>query len=555
VVVASAGARGETRRPPEPLFGRQGAVGVLRYLPAALVATLSVTVLPAVLANALIGARGPLGALCTVGCAVAISLLLAAAESTAWKRAHGVRGVVFSELMLWSFARRLWAERRLRKIGAAYAAAADCSAGDGRARVELLEGLSSLLETRNPYTHGHCRRVARQAERIARTMGLGAPAIAEIRAAALIHDVGKVYTPAEILQKPGPLTEQEFAVIKRHAEDGAEMLAPVRDRRLAAIVRHHHERLDGSGYPDGLHGQEIPLGARIIAVADTFDAVTSHRPYRRARSQREGLAVLAGESGTKLDDTAVAAFLDVYAPRRAIASVSFSAAAWARLAPVQLLPGGLFGGASLTGLLPAIGAAGLLAVTPGARYERAAPQSSPAAVAALQPAFPAAFGGGTVAGGVSFPSPSQATGPPGSSRVHVRRTGRTRAVVAPTPPSPSAGGTSQSGGEAPVPAVSPVPGAAPLAVDTHSGLLGATVSSPVVPPPPALTTPTVTVPAVTAPALSGAPVSLPGVSVGAGGVSVGSLSTPSVAVGPVSVPSIALPGVTVVPAPAPGAGR
>ena len=96
-------------------------------------------------------------------------------------------------------------------------------------RVELLEGLGRLLEVRNPYTYGHCRRVARHAERIARTMRLGPSEVAEIRTAALVHDVGKVYTPIEILHKEGPLDDEEFEIVKRHAVDGADMLAPVRD--------------------------------------------------------------------------------------------------------------------------------------------------------------------------------------------------------------------------------------------------------------------------------------------------------------------------------------
>ena len=166
------------------------------------------------------------------------------------------------------------------------------------------------------------------------------------------------------------------------------MLAPVRDPQLATIVRHHHERIDGSGYPDGLEGDQIPLGARIIAVADTFDAITSHRPYRRARSQDDALAVLGSEAGTLLDADVVEAFVRTYSPRRSIASMSLSTAVSARLA-TGLLPGGLLGGASLAGVLPAIGAAGLLAVAPDARYERAG--AAAAGPAALQTAFPGAL--------------------------------------------------------------------------------------------------------------------------------------------------------------------
>src|SRR6185437_6285220 len=279
------------------------------------------------LAGLIVPAGGLAGALLSVLCAVALSLLFAAAESQVWKRLHGARGVVYADLMLWGFARRLWAERRVKQLGAAYRSAVG---SDGVVRVELLEGLGRLLEVRNPYTYGHCRRVARHAERIARTMRLGPNEVAEIRTAALVHDVGKVYTPVEILHKEGPLDDEEFEIVKRHAIDGADMLAPVRDPQLVDIVRHHHERLDGSGYPDGLSGEEIPLGARIIAVADTFDAITSHRPYRRARSQRQALEVLEGEAGRLLDPAAVEAFARGYSPRRSIASVSLAGAVSAR---------------------------------------------------------------------------------------------------------------------------------------------------------------------------------------------------------------------------------
>src|SRR5205807_540063 len=143
-----------------------------------------------------------------------------------------------------------------------------------------LEALARLLAARDPYTHGHCQRVANHAERIARTMHLEPAAVARVRTAALIHDVGKLYTPRTVVNKPGSLTDEEFELIKRHAADGGALVAAAEDPELARIVRHHHERQDGSGYPDSLAGEEIPLGARILAVADTFDAFTSHRPYK-----------------------------------------------------------------------------------------------------------------------------------------------------------------------------------------------------------------------------------------------------------------------------------
>jgi HD-GYP domain-containing protein (c-di-GMP phosphodiesterase class II) len=112
---------------------------------------------------------------------------------------------------------------------------------------------------------------------------------------------------ATIINKPGPLSEGEYAMVQVHAEAGAEMLADL-DPELAPIVRHHHERFDGGGYPDGLAGEEIPLGARVVAVADTFDALTSSRPYRSARRRRQAMALLVAEAGTQLDPRVVQAF-------------------------------------------------------------------------------------------------------------------------------------------------------------------------------------------------------------------------------------------------------
>ena len=164
-----------------------------------------------------------------------------------------------------------------------------------------MSDLSALLEARDSFTYGHSQRVTRHAERIATEMGLPAAEVAQVRTAAALHDVGKLHTPRDILNKPGRLTDEEFAVIRNHPGDGAEMSTSVGDPVITAMIRHHHERLDGAGYPDGLAGEAIPLGARIIAVADTFDAMTSNRAYRRAASHKRALDVLRAEAGKQLD--------------------------------------------------------------------------------------------------------------------------------------------------------------------------------------------------------------------------------------------------------------
>jgi HD-GYP domain-containing protein (c-di-GMP phosphodiesterase class II) len=336
-----------------------------RHLPIVALVTASIVVLPAALAALVVPARDLASTLISAGFAVVFSLVFASVEAAAWKRWPGSRDCLFADLTLWGCARRWWTERRLRDVRGSYEAAVEAGAP---VHIELLEGLSRLLAARSAFTHGHCRRVARHAERIARAMRLPEAEIARIRTAAVVHDLGKIYIPRKILDKPGPLTDEEFAVVKLHSADGADMLRSVKDPKLAAIVRHHHERLDGSGYPDGLAGEQIPLGARIVAVADTFDALTSHRPYRRAHTQKKGLEILADEAGSQLDREAVAAFLERYSARRSVASLALLSAVFARaLAPLGLTSGSIgAAGGSLLQLAPAVGAAGLLALSPGA---------------------------------------------------------------------------------------------------------------------------------------------------------------------------------------------
>jgi len=205
----------------------------------------------------------------------------------------------------------------VRGLGGAIAAAvAGTSAllvvGAVRARRRRAMHLSRLVEAlaeRDPSTAWHSRRVAAMAEVIARAMRLTRATIERVRLAALLHDVGKVdarYAP--LLAKAGPLTPDEWAVMRTHAAVGASIVARetrVRDvlalRGVADAVRHHHERWDGTGYPDRLRGIDIPLEARIIAVADTIDAITSDRPYQRGGGEETALAILRAGRGTHLD--------------------------------------------------------------------------------------------------------------------------------------------------------------------------------------------------------------------------------------------------------------
>jgi HD-GYP domain-containing protein (c-di-GMP phosphodiesterase class II) len=172
-----------------------------------------------------------------------------------------------------------------------------------------LRGLVSALEARVPGSAGHARRVAAESRLVAGRLGLGPREVALVERAAHVHDVGKIIVSPAILEKPGPLTPAEYAEVQRHAVFGARLVASFEDPGMTAIVRHHHERIDGSGYPDRLRGDEIPLGARIVAVADSYDALTSGRPYSEACSPAAALTILEEEAGHTLDAEVVAAFI------------------------------------------------------------------------------------------------------------------------------------------------------------------------------------------------------------------------------------------------------
>jgi putative nucleotidyltransferase with HDIG domain len=150
------------------------------------------------------------------------------------------------------------------------------------------------IESRDSYTFGHCERVAQYAVAVAQAAGLDEQAQTAVRLGAYLHDLGKVRVPHEILNKPGPLTQDEFAVVQRHPVWGLEMLADVQfPWDIKPIIRWHHERWDGTGYPDGLRGDQIPRSAQIVGIVDFYDALTTDRPYRPARSHDEALAALA----------------------------------------------------------------------------------------------------------------------------------------------------------------------------------------------------------------------------------------------------------------------
>ncbi|MDE3094623.1 MAG: HD-GYP domain-containing protein [Chloroflexota bacterium] len=177
---------------------------------------------------------------------------------------------------------------------------------------ETLTAFVSALDARDAETQGHSQRVAELSLRIARVLGVapGSQEWQDLEHGAMLHDVGKIGVPDAILRKPGPLDEEEWSFIRRHPAHGYYMLRGVRFLANAAeLVLCHHERYDGGGYPRGLRGDEIPLAARIFAVADTFDAITSERPYKHAGSVAEACAEISRNSGTQFDPRVVAVLL------------------------------------------------------------------------------------------------------------------------------------------------------------------------------------------------------------------------------------------------------
>jgi two-component system cell cycle response regulator len=174
------------------------------------------------------------------------------------------------------------------------------------------DGVSRALAQRAPRIAAHHRAVAQMAAAVARAIGLRDEALHAVIRAAELHDVGKIAVPDAILHKPGLLTESELEVMRRHAEVGERILAGFEPAAVGRLVRSSHERWDGSGYPDGLRGEEIPLGARIITICDSYDAMTQPRPYRPARSVPEALAELRHGAGRRFDPALVAVFLSVF---------------------------------------------------------------------------------------------------------------------------------------------------------------------------------------------------------------------------------------------------
>jgi putative two-component system response regulator len=176
--------------------------------------------------------------------------------------------------------------------------------------------LLAILESRSPDTYDHAQRVAQSSAALARTLRLAPIDIRDVKSAALLHDIGKIAIPPRLLGRAGPLTDEEIAVIQRHVTIGAEVLAEVITlSTVAPIVAATHERYDGAGYPAGLFGDAIPLGARIIAVADVYDALTARRPYNQPMCHDDATAELVRSAGSHLDPDVVRGWMQMVEDR------------------------------------------------------------------------------------------------------------------------------------------------------------------------------------------------------------------------------------------------
>jgi putative two-component system response regulator len=176
----------------------------------------------------------------------------------------------------------------------------------------VIAAMANAIEAKDEYTEGHNERVSNLAVMLAEAAGLGPRQTEQVRMGGILHDIGKIGIPDKVLNKPGPLDDVEFDMVRSHPRQGERILLPLRSlKEVGDIVLHHHERYDGKGYPEGLAGEEIPLNARIVAIADSFDAMTTNRPYRNALTYEKAIEELTQGAGSIWDPQLVELFIDL----------------------------------------------------------------------------------------------------------------------------------------------------------------------------------------------------------------------------------------------------
>jgi putative nucleotidyltransferase with HDIG domain len=195
-----------------------------------------------------------------------------------------------------------------------------------RLSIATLEALVNALEAKDPYMRGHSARVADLSATIAHQLGMSDELVETVRVAGRLHDIGKIGTRESVLNKQGTLTPDEFEHVKQHVVIGSQILAPlIHLGDIIPAVRHHHERFDGTGYPDGLRGEEIPLSARIIGAAEVYDALTTSRAYQEKMTPEQATARIADLSGTVLDPKVFEALSAIVARRHTLVFLDESA--------------------------------------------------------------------------------------------------------------------------------------------------------------------------------------------------------------------------------------
>ncbi len=178
---------------------------------------------------------------------------------------------------------------------------------------ELVHAFANALDAKSPWTMGHSERVSSFALAIAKEMQFNEQDMEMLKIGSLLHDIGKLGTYDDILEKTDPLTEKEWELIRMHPTKGADILKPIGQlQKVIPIIKYHHERFDGKGYPEGLQGNDIPLLARILCLADSFDAMTADRPYKRAMGREQAFVHVKEKTGTRFDPDVVKAFLRIY---------------------------------------------------------------------------------------------------------------------------------------------------------------------------------------------------------------------------------------------------
>jgi len=188
----------------------------------------------------------------------------------------------------------------------------DSGLSDNQTCLEFAKVLAYTLEEKDPYTSGHSERVCYYSDFICKRLSLGPKDRTELQIASYLHDIGKIGISNRFINKKGPLSSTDWAIIRQHSNKSIELLAPLKlSSNILSFIQHHHEHYDGTGYPDGLAGEQIPMGARIIGISDAYDSMTSNRPYRKPLSSEEAKSELTKCSGKQFDPQLITIFLDV----------------------------------------------------------------------------------------------------------------------------------------------------------------------------------------------------------------------------------------------------